>query len=51
MKNHHHAGEHWAIWWGISFGLAFLAAAAISFSMSNKQPAAEGPEYAISSGR
>jgi hypothetical protein len=39
------------MWWGISFGLAFLAAATISFSMSDKQPVTEGPEYSVSNAR
>jgi hypothetical protein len=47
MKNPHHAGNYWAMWWGISLGLVFVFAATISFSMSNKQPATEGPEYAV----
>jgi hypothetical protein len=49
MKNPHRAVNNWAMWWGISFGLAFLAAATISFSMSDTQPATEGPEYSVSS--
>jgi hypothetical protein len=48
MRNPGRAGNSWAMWWGISFGLAFLAAATISFSMSDKPPAAEGPEYSVS---
>jgi hypothetical protein len=26
--------DYWALWWGISFGFAFLAAAAIGFMLS-----------------
>jgi len=47
--NPNHPDNHWAMWWGVSFGLAFLAAATISFSMSDTQPVTEGPEYAVSS--
>jgi hypothetical protein len=48
MKNRHRAGNYWAMWWGISFGLAFLAAATISFSMIDK-PVTEGPGHVVSS--
>jgi hypothetical protein len=51
MKNPRHTGNHWAMWWGISFSLAFLAAATISFTLSDKQQATDGPEYAVSSFR
>jgi hypothetical protein len=45
----HRAGNYWAMWWGISFGLAFLAAATISFSMIDKPPVTDGPGHVVSS--
>jgi hypothetical protein len=41
MRNPHHPGSYWAMWWGISFALVFLVAATISFSMSGQQPSTE----------
>jgi hypothetical protein len=49
MQNPHQKANYWAMWWGISLGLVFLVAATISFSMSDKQAATEGPEYSVSS--
>ena len=49
MKNPHHTGNAWAMWWGLCFGLAFLAAATLSFSITYK--VAEKPEYSLSSHR
>jgi hypothetical protein len=47
MKSPRHIGNSWAMWWGVSFGLAFLAAAALSFSITYKLT--EEPEYSVSS--
>jgi hypothetical protein len=47
MKNPRRIGNSWAMWWGISFGLAFLAAATLSVSITYKLT--EGPEYSVSS--
>jgi hypothetical protein len=36
MQNPYHSGNYWALWWGISLGLGFLAAATISLSMDGR---------------
>lgn len=37
MKNSHGAGNnYWAMGWGISLGLAFLAAATLSFALDDR---------------
>jgi hypothetical protein len=49
MKNPHHTGNNsWAMWWGISLGLAFLAAATLSFALDNRgTDVASAVSYAI----
>ena len=37
MKNSHRTGNnYWAMWWGISLGLAFLASATLSFALDDR---------------
>jgi hypothetical protein len=46
MQNHSPAGDYWAMAWGASLALAFLAAATRSFSL--RDPHREGAvAYAI----
>jgi hypothetical protein len=47
MKNPRPIGNSWALWWGMSFGLAFLAAVTLSFSITYKLTGE--PEYSVSS--
>jgi hypothetical protein len=49
MKIPHHSGKSWAMWWGLSFGLAFLAAATLSFSITFN--VAQKPEHSLASVR
>jgi hypothetical protein len=45
MRNPHHTGNSWALWWGISLSLAFFAAATISFVID--RPPQNQPVYAV----
>ena len=38
QKKPHRTGTYWAMWWGISLGLAFLAAATASFATTEIIP-------------
>lgn len=35
-KPHHTFRDYWAMWWGISLGLVFLAAATLSFTLDDR---------------
>ena len=47
MKNPRHIGNSWAVWRGMSFGLAFLAAATLGLSTTYKLTGE--PEHSVSS--
>jgi hypothetical protein len=40
QKKPHRTGTCWAMWWGMSLGLAFLAAATASFATTEIVPRA-----------
>jgi hypothetical protein len=45
MKSSQHPGNYWAMWWGISLGLVFLAAATIGFALD--RPSQNERIYAV----
>jgi hypothetical protein len=36
MRNPRHMSNAWAMWWGISLALAFLAAATLGFTLGDR---------------
>ena len=47
QKKPHRTGTYWAVWWGMSLGPAFLAAASASFATTDIMPRA-GSQYLAS---
>ena len=44
---HRSAGNHWAMWWGISLAVAFLIAATVSFTIDDRATRATSFNYAV----